>query len=281
MKVTGLQIVSDEVALFTLSLQKAPSNAKFILKAHSGLDADEIIRKFYGFSNTSRTRLATPVLPRRDIVLRIQLNPDYSIDETFSDIRDDYYRAISLNRSGILGINLLSGGGVVATISGFIKKVEVPLSSETPELQLTLECIDPMFRGINPVVYTPDQLSGFSPVVIGDSISTAPHGMTFVLEYTATDGFFRIQDKLSFPEWKFQVVPEGGFLVGDRLTLSSEFGQTVIYLTRDDEDIPLMDTVEPGSYWPVVYPKTNYYYPYDTSRFDWISISYYPAFWGV
>lgn len=281
MKVTGLQIVSEEVNLFTLSLQKGPSNAKYILKAHSGLDADDITRKFYGFSNQSKTRYATPSLPKREIALRIQLNPNYSIDESYSDIRDEFYRAISLTRSGILDVIFMSGGGIVAKLSGFIKTMVVPLSSETPELQIVLECIDPMLRGINPVIYTPDQLSGFSPVVIGDSISTAPHGMTFVLEYTEADGFFRIQDKISFEEWRFQVTPEGGFLTGDRLTLSSEFDQTIIYLTRDEEDIPLMDAVTPGSFWPVVYPKTNYYYPYDTSRFDWVSISYYPAFWGV
>jgi hypothetical protein len=281
MKVTGLEVVSENTNVFTLSMAKVSSKDKYLLKGHAGLDADDIVRKFYGFGNQTKPRFFTASIVKRDVVLRIQLNPNYAINESFSDIRDELYRSISLNRTGVLDLLFTAGGGISAKLTGFIKKFEVPLSSEVPELQMTIQCIDPVLRGINPIILNAADLGESSPIIIGDNVSTAPHGLSFAVEFLEPWSWFVMQDKFSFAEWSFQVVPTDGFLTGDVLHVVTDYGKTNVYVDRDGSIIPLMDKVSPGSMWPLIFPKNNTFFIPDINRMQWVHLTYYPAYWGI
>lgn len=281
MKINSLDIFSDNTQLFRLALKNVPSTDKYLLKAQSGLDADEITRRFTGFSVTSGTRYFDVRQVKRSVALRMQLNPNYRIGESYSDIRDHLYRAIALSRTGILDLYFRSGGAIVAKLSGFITKFEVPLSSEIPEVLITLRCVEPLLRGINPVILTPGDLGDSGPFIIGDNVSTAPHGMSFAVEFTEAWTAFTMQDKLSFAEWRFQVIPDGGFLTGDILHVVSEANKTDVYIDRSETIIPLMDKITPGGMFPLMFPTNNYIHILDFNRMNWVHFTYYHAFWGV
>jgi hypothetical protein len=286
MRVTSVEMYSSvfEEAV-TISLQNSEPNAQYQARTILGLDAEELIPKFYGRSLNGSDKFYDFTLKPRDIVMRIVLSPRFVLDETFADVRDHLYRIISANRTGLVALHFKSGATLVARIIGSIVKFEAVHFTNLPEVQLTVRCNDPMFRAINPVIFEDTELSTINPVRVPDSLSTAPHGFAMQLTFTADSDSFTIQDDPTIPEWKFKVIPHGGFNAGDVLYFSSEFSNKYIYYVRDTVTsapvVQLSDRVESGSIWPILFPGQNEFYFMDIASFDWNSVQYYAAYWGV
>lgn len=281
MRITGVELSSDNANIFSFGTSNISSTDKYLVKTIVGLDADEVHRKFYGFGSYTGSQFYRYGITKREIIIRAVLNPNYSINETISDIRDDLYRSISSSRSGLVNLLFTSGGAAVATISGFITKFEVPYFQQVPELQITINCPDPMLRGYNPVEYESGELETSNPIFVSDSLSTAPHGLSFSVDFTATEPYFSLQDDPTNPEWEFKITPNGGFISGDRLVVSSEYNTKTVYMTRSSVTTPLMDAIDPGSIWPLVFPGGNEFTFNQIGSFNWVSMSYYPAYWGL
>jgi hypothetical protein len=282
MRLTSVDLYSPNISeTVTFSLRDVDSSDKYQVRAIVGLDAEDIIPKFYGFGLNSNSRFYNFGLKAREIAIRAVLNPHFNIGESYSDIRDTLYKAISATRTGMVALHFKSGTTIVARIMGFVTKFEVPYFSEISEVQLTVRCDDPMFRGINPVHYTAQEMRTANPILIPDSLSTAPHGFTAQLTFTAATPSFTVQDDPNDPEWQFIVVPNGGFLAGDVLYFSSDFSNKYLYMMRGSTKIPLVDRIQPSSVWPIVFPGANLLYFMDIAHFNWNELEYYAAYWGV
>jgi hypothetical protein len=257
-------------------------HSRYIVKQILGLDADEIIPRFYGFSKDGTKRFYDFRLKPKDLVMRVVLNPRFSLNETNSNIRDELYKAIAPTRTGQLEIQFHSGGTTPARLYGHITKVEVPYFSQIPELQITIRCDDPMFRGLTPVVLDATDLGSANPVIIADSSSTAPHGLALKMTLTASLATFIIQDKASSPTWKFEVVPATTFLTGDEIYLSTEFTNRYLYRIRSGVTLHLLDKIDPeDSVWPIIFPGENPLYFPGMASLDWNYLQFLPAYWGV
>lgn len=281
MRVTGIELSSDNANVFSFGLNAVSMTDKYLAKTIIGLDADEVVHKFYGFGSRTGSKFYNFSLTKREIVMRIVLNPNYSINESYSDIRDEMYRAISSSRGGLITLLMTAGGAAVATISGFITKFEVPYFSNIPELQITLRCDDPMLRAFNPIIMDVNDLSNSNPILVSDSLSTAPHGLALKCTFTAQTNTFVIQDQAADPDWVFTVTPLVPFPVGSSLYLSSEFGNKYLYVIAGGVTTYLMDRITPGSIWPVVFPGGNEFHFAQIANFTWDNITHYPAYWGV
>lgn len=262
-------------------LRDIPPTSQYMIREILGLDAEEIIPKFYGMGLNTKSRFYDFGLKPRDIVIRTVLNPNFVNDESYSNIRDDLYRAISANRTGQVVLHFRSGATLISRIFGSVTKFEVPYFTKLPEVQLTIHCSDPMFRAINPVLFNPADLSIANPVIVPDSLSTAPHGFTMQVTFKANTPTFTIQDVQTNPDWKFKIIPAGGFLNGDVLYFSSEFSNKYLYIIRGGTTIRLIDKIEPTSIWPIIFPGTNTFYFVDLASFNWNSLEYYASYWGV
>jgi hypothetical protein len=272
----------DEVTeSITFRLAQGKPTDRYIARTILGLDPDDIIPKFYGFGLDGKSKFFDSVLKARLVVIRLVLNPRFRIDESYSDIRDALYKVISANRTGNVVLHFNAGATTVCKTSGFVTKFEVPYFNEVPEVQITVRCDDPMFRAINPVDYSPGEFDTTNPVTIPDSISTAPHGFEFQVTINATIPSFTIQDDPTTPNWSFKVTPSGGFLAGDKLYFSSEFSKKALYYVRGANTVQLMDTLNPASIWPILFPGQNIFYFMDIANMTWNDLSYYPAYWGV
>lgn len=282
MRVTSVDLYTAKLEEpITFSLENSNESDQYIVRTMLGLDAEDIVPKFYGQGLNTAPKFYDFGTKPRDIVIRIVLNPRFNLDESYSDVRDDLYRAISADRTGKIVLHFKSGATTVSRIFGFITKFEVPYFVKLPEVQITVTCDDPMFRGINPVRFEPDELPSVNPILIPDSLSTAPHGFCFEAVFTATSPSFTIQDVETNPEWKFKVTPSGGFLVGDQLYFSSEFSNKYLYIVRSATTIQLMDKIEPTSIWPILFPGRNFFHFVDIAKIDWDVLEYYASYWGV
>jgi hypothetical protein len=281
MRVTNIGLYSDNVEAISFSLTDVEPTDQYMVRNIVGLDGDELIPRFYGFGRRTGQKFYDFAMKPRDIVIRIVLHPRFNLDESYSDVRDTLYRAISSVRTGLITLHFNAGATTVARIFGFITKFEVPYFTQLPEVQITVRCDDPMFRAINPVVYDPSKLRTTNPIIIADSLSTAPHGFQMQVTFTAATASFTIQDEATDPEWLFKVIPSGGFLTGDILHFSSEYTNKYLYLIRDLTTIQLVDKIQPESVWPIIFPGATEFHFVDIANFDWDVLEYYAAYWGV
>lgn len=268
-----------------LSLQGPSSGDPYFARAIVGLDADEIVPKFYGNARETGTKFYNFVPKERELVMRIVLNPNFENGETYAGVRDELYRLISSARGGNVELYFYEGAGVKSAITGQITKFEVPHFSKTPEVQITITCKDPFFRGISTVeLYNTDLGSG-NFLNVYDSISTAPHGMTWTLTFTANfTANLYIRDAIN-EDWYFTVAYDAGRPIetGDVLTICSNPETKCVTLDKGGLGTTLdemIDLVVTNSLWPNVFPGRNEYELNRDSKFD-VEVTYTPAFWGV
>lgn len=282
MRVTAIDLYTpDGAEPISFSLRDLDPTAQYNIRTIVGLDAEDLVPKFYGFGLNTQVRFYEFVLKPRDIVARIILTPRTRLDESFSDVRDQLYRAISSTRFGQISLNFRAGGTTVAKIVGLITKFEGAYFQQLPEVQLTINCSDPMFRAINPVTRVTEELPTTNPVTIADSLSTAPHGFTMQFVFTEDTPSFTIQDVETDPEWKFKITPALGFQTDDILYISSEYTNKTAYIIRDGDVIFLLDNIEPTSIWPILFPGGNSFHFVDLDSVTWESMEFYAAYWGV
>lgn len=282
MRVTLVEMYSASFEeAITFSLDNEEPNAQYQARSILGLDADDIIPKFYGSSLSGNSKYYDFSLKPRDIVIRVVLSPRFKLDETYSDVRDRLYRAISATRTGLVTLHFKSAGTLISSIMGSIIKFEATHFTNLPEVQITIRCNDPMFKAISPVIFEVADLAVANPVFFPDSLSTAPHGFAMQLTFDATAASFTIQDEAASPEWKFKVIPDGGFLSGDVLHFSSERSNKQLYYVRGGTTVQLGDKIESGSMWPIIFPGQNEFHFVDITSFNWNSVEYFASYWGV
>lgn len=281
MKVTSIELYSNNQKAASFSFRDPTAKNPYIVQGVFGLDASEIVPKFYGSSSDGVSKFYDMGIRSREIVIRVALNPQLTLRKTYSDLRDDLYRVISSSRTGLIQLRFNNGSATVATVSGFVSKFESALFNQLPEVQLTIKCDDPMLRALEPVEVSYAVLGTEMNVI--DPYSTSPHGFTFQLTFTQDTASFVMKDSADL--WTFTVTPgvigaNTGFKNNDTLTFSSELGQKTISIVRSAQTILLVDKVQPGSTWPVLFPGSNLL-EIVTGTFTWESLTYYPTYWGV
>jgi hypothetical protein len=283
MNISSIGLYSDENEIANFDFVDPMSDNPYIAKSILGLDAEEIVPKFYGFSKVNRDRMYDFAMKPRDVVFKIGLNPHRNNGESFSTLRDNLYRAVSASRTGQIDIRFNTGIPWYAYIRGFITKFEVPLFSKTPEVQLTLNCEDPIIRGFNASRFLADSSpSGLEPFVVVDADSTAPHGMEVQVHITSELYTYSIIDSLAIgsdPDWEFKI--DYHFLAGDVLNVNSQTGVRSITVTRGTDILQIADKIAPESVWPVIFPGTNnvtFSNP-DSTSLEYLEFT--AEFWGV
>lgn len=293
MKITGVELhPSGSTAVCILSFRDPRRENPYNVKGIVGLDADEISPRFYGGSGDSK--FYNMMLQKRDITIRAELNPNFTLEESFSELRDNMYRVISSSRSGLVEIQFKNLDEIVAIVSAHIVKMEAVHFSNTPELQLTFRCVDPMLKSAT-VVEFPVDAEEDTQIVL-DGLSTAPHGFEATFVFDGSASRIRITDPMD-DSWWFAIDFNSSIITpttGDILTLSSEHKSKKAFITRAGIDTHVADMIVTYSKWPIIFPArenhfkvAEYVNPVDTgadaspSNIQWETLTYYPTYWGV
>lgn len=280
MRVTDVSIHTEREEALCFSVRKTSPSDKFQFKAMVGMDADEVVPKFAGFGQNSGNPLYDATLNKRQIIIRLQINPRWNLNETYSSIRDDLYRAISSSRTGVLSLYLHSGATVVAKLDCKVTKFEVPLTGKIPEVQMTLDSDAYFLRGVSDIALDVSSIGSTPDFKVIDAQSTAPHGLYLKTTFTSAEPSFSIQDAVS-PEWSFEIVPNGGFLIGDELEIQSDGRKKYATLTRSAAQSDLASAISTGSLWPVVYPTVNEFYIPQMASLTVDELKYKTSYWGI
>ena len=267
-----------------VSLKNYDSRRSYKVKKITGLDAEEISSKFYGFTYMTNRKSYSMNASKRHVSFKIELKPNYGAGETVSSLRDNFYRAISSSRAGDIYVVFKKGTDKIARLSGHFTKFESDLFAEIPEIQFTISCPDSMLKSENEVEIDISEFSTDAFTVV-DNVSTAPHGLRFAVDFVGPCNKFTIAEPITF-DWKFEIVPGfitpeiDGFIVGDKLIFSSIPGSRELQILRDDVYYHIVDKITPGAFWPMLFPGTNTF-DVDGTNFTWDWMRHYYTYWGV
>lgn len=307
MKITEMQICSpgqleDELILHTSFLFSSQDNTNpIILKKITGLEPGEIIRTYNDGPAFFRLR------PKERVVsLSLKLNPNYSGEVAIGDLREALYKIVAYNTNASiwndevrLELRFLNEDGYIASLFGFVSKVDTDIFSNSSDLTLTLECDDPFLRStldidlsanimlnsnvshtyFNNVTYNVE--SAFSCL---DSKSTAPHGFRFKAECISEPPSseseppkFIVWDSRNPSYYIFSTT--FAFMVGDFVHFSSEEDNRYLKVTRAYEEYNLMNSIYWGSIWPFIYPGENFIEV--SEGFNIVEVFHRESYWGV
>jgi hypothetical protein len=277
MKLTSIEIhVKNSTDIMILSFRDPTRRNAFNIKEITGLDADEILAQPH--VGTGSSKEYTLFTQNRNVVFLISLNPRQGEGESHSDLRDAIYKAVSSSRAGAVDLYFKNGSEVVATLSGFVSKIEAPHFARTQEVTLTIFCRDALLKAPKPISIDVKDLNP-EYTIISDTRSTAPHGMTYSVKFNSALPELTLSDPDN--EWYFGINPKAinGFSVNDILYVSSEKSKYV-YVMRNGVKSYVADGIVPGSSWPIIFPGYNIF-KFDTFTVSWDEISYFQTYWGV
>lgn len=280
MKITSIELhPANSSAVFTFSFRDPARQNPYNIKNIVGLDAEAIIPRYYGTALNSDSPFYSQLLQKRDLVIRIELNPRFNLGETYPSLRDDLYKIISSSRTGLVEIWFKNGSVVVATISGLITKFEGSHFARVPEVQLTFQTVEPLLKAPTATNVT---VAGLDPAdtLISDTVSTSPHGFAFEIALLNNLATISIGDP-NDASWTFDVTPSGGFLANDVVHFSSDFNNKFLYIVRGATPIYIADAIVPGSIWPLIFPGDNTFGFDSPTLIQWNAISYYRSYWGI
>lgn len=273
MKVTQVTLFNESTPEpLVLSFKDPSSQNPYQANNIMGLDADDIMWGLNGGRQEAKIR-------NRQVVARIGLNPRWAQSETYSDLRDKVFRIIQSTKTGEISLGFYNESNYIATISGRVIKMEASTFTKTPEMQVTIECRDPMLRGPK-VVLVP--VSGLDPTntIITDSLSTAPHGVALWFRFNSPASTITIR---SHDDLEFRATPIGTtFQTNDLLVCSSVYNNKRLFIQRGSTQpvqIPIADAIHSTSSWPIIFPGENHISV--SGNVTWDHIRYNTAYWGI
>lgn len=287
MKVTSVEIhPENSSSVAVLNFKDVGGQSPFTVRNIDGLDADQIMSRAYLGSDLIQNDLA---MLNRHIGVLIDLNPDFDERVSYSDLRDALYKLIWSGRTGLITLLFKDGPTTVATISGKVEKFEAIQFSKKQSVKISIFCDQPMLRGAARTnVYVNDLLSRHFTVI--DSESNAPHGFQMKITMKRPVASLLIGSPHTGLPYGVSLLMKptavGGFQTGDLVFLSSEFGDKYLYITRGGEDLPIVDSIQFNSSWPLIFPGSNDFFIKDQDHMSYdvaeINIlSYFPTYWGV
>jgi hypothetical protein len=271
---TGPSITKLEVGFAAVDISKS-----YILRSATGLSPDEIMSQYYGRAGGTLTKYYKPTMKERVVTLLLNLNPQYHLGESVSSLRDNIYKTLSYGLTAELQLKFVnSANAEIASLFGFIEKIDAGIFSKDSQVQITFRCTDPFLR-LSTYVNPPGTFTGLEFNWV-DSISNAPHGYIMAFKFLNGGGPFTIINATEFGNAPFYV--NFSFLPDDVLNLCSEDTNKYIYVTRPlAGDLNLANYIDPLSIWPVMYPGSNRLTFSTASTTTGSSIQHKPSYCGI
>jgi len=270
MKVTKYALVGDGTV--NLPITGVLPSDKFILKSIEGLGPPEFL------VNIGKTLLQGGIYQgnhpqQRQLVIRVGLNPDYSVGETVEGLRETLYGMV-VPTLDYLTFQIWDDTTLTAIAKGWVSKFEAVPFSKDPEVQITVECQDAYF--VAPEFLDLD-LSGMSKSVLTiDNIGSTPTGFYLQITLTASLSSFSLIRSSPTDE----IFTTHAFLSGDTFEVDTRDGLRDVYSVRSGVKTSLLDVTvfDPG--WLQLRRGINSFAMSSTS-FNYSNCVYTPHYLGV
>ena len=238
-----VEVRSPSGGLLTLSLTDVTSG--FVIQDIQGLDPVKAVISSSSFAKIDGSRYQSSRRESRNLVLKIQLEPDY-VTTSVRDLRNTLYNFFMPKTE----VNLrfyVDDEDLVVNIAGRVEDFTSELFTKEPSVSISIICFEPDF------------VVNSSTTVSGSTVSTST---TFEINYNGTvDGgiTFALSLNRSLSEFTIYHNPPDGTLrtldfaeslvSGDVLTICTIPGSKAVTLRRSSVDTSLLQAMSPQSDW--------------------------------
>lgn len=210
-------------------------------------------------------------LPDRQIVLRVGLNPSYKLNQRVGDLRNTLYGLLTPEDGDAVPIELYDRDTMIARATGYVSKIEIVPFSQTPEVQIVLDCDSPYLLHPTEIIFNSEGSSGRLTV---PNPGNAPTG--FSVEVLFTDPYniwsiTRKQQRMTFSM---------DFQAGDVLRIDTRAGQRSLTRLRGTTSSVALHALSVNSTWLMLRGGNNVLSG-TSSSFMWGEVVYTPRYWGV
>lgn len=262
-RLNGLSVVD-------LPIVDAKPSDVYILKNADGLGPPEVDVSIVNTLNAGGFYQGRRPQPR-EIVLHIGLNPNYAVEQTVSDLRQSFYGMMTPGAADIVKIELMDDDTSLVYTEGYVKKLEIAPFSKTPELQMTLSCLQQYFRA--PAYLYIDPGPQANPLI--DNIGTAPAGFHMDVVFTAALTSWTLTDSLGK-----KMLITYPFAIGDTLMLDTRPGFRSIKVKRASVITNIIYALSADSVWHMLHGGDNIFTT-SSAAFTWGDVYYLPQYWGI
>lgn len=271
-----------------LPLLGARPSDSYHLKSVDGLgppDIDVVVANHQYAGRTTQSR---------EVVMRIELNPNFALGETASSLREALYGLLVANIFQQLSaqsskIELLLDDTPVVYTEGYIKKFEIVPFTKDQEVQITFSCPNPYLEASR-IVEVDVSTLGYTQFKINNP-GTAPTGVYWqwrMLVATSNMLFYGPESALGWWLFGYQAVGGDGeewAHAGMRVELDTRPGYR--YTSQVDADGTrwnALQSVSPESTgdWPMLHGGENIFTTgKDATQWAWERVWFRPQYWGV
>lgn len=207
----------------------------------------------------------------REVVLRVGLNPNFSVGQTAADLRTELYGLLTPGYLDNVTIRIMNEATVLATTVGYVKKLEIVPFNAEPEVQITIACIELYFQAPSLLYVSPTVKS--APVI--DNVGTAPAGFYMKIVFTSNVTNWTLSHVSGA---KMQLTYS--FLTNDELVIDTRPGYRGVWLKRGLATTNIIYALSADSIWFMLHGGENTFAT-SSSAFNWGDVYYRPQYWGV
>jgi len=243
----------------TLTLQLGDTSSGIFVQEITGLDPVKATIQSSSFSNQDGAVFQNSRRDTRNITIQLGLTPDPATS-TVRTLRQQLY-AFFMPKSTVTmkffvdDVDDASEDGY--QIDGVVESCDTAMFAQEAIVNISIICFDPDFIDPIPVILTGATVSTTAMTDIAYP-GTSETGMQLSVQFDReVDNFTVYFSSPGSAVRTMDVVMPGGFLAGDIMNISSEYGQKGAYLVRDGGDSQALYAISPQSFWPKLTPGAN------------------------
>ena len=254
---TKIEIYTEQGTMLELPIQ-SPNG--YLVKDIAGLDPSKANIVSSPFALLDGAKYQASRIETRNIIFTIRPQPDY-VTKTVDSLRSDLY-LFFMPKSKIT-MKFFREGKPTVEIVGYVESLETLLFTQSPEIVISVICMNPSFANISEMSLpvTPGAFISTSGVD-AESVSYAGSIETgFIFSMTLPVGSAPLSSfalKHSFPSGGESVLNfVGGLIAEDTVVINTVSGNKYAYLTRAGATSSVLYAISPSSKWIKLYPGSN------------------------
>jgi hypothetical protein len=273
--ITVVEVRNPQGELLTLTL--GDSNVGILIEDIEGLEPVSASISSSTYANLPGVQYQSSRREQRDIVLKLELEPDYVTNQTVRDLRRILYRFF-MPQSPVFLRFLLSDQPDV-NIAGRVKDFGNPFFAKDAKVNIPIVCFDPDFLQVYDEGFSGSTTSGTTETAV-DYEGTVDTGVIFTLNVNRSMSDLTLHNRLpDNTQQTFNFVAP--MVSGDILTISSVAGAKSVMLTHAGVPDSILYGMELPSDWITLSLGTNYFRASASGAAVPYTVAYTPRYGGL
>lgn len=205
----------------------------------------------------------------RQVVVQLEFNPDWSLDQTVAQLRASLYSVLE----GEIRVELVGElNAVAAYTAGRVSKFEIVPFQKEPLAQITIDCVDDPFL----VAPEPTLVTGLPQDMFDiPNEGSASTGLYFEVEFTGSAAGWTLTNSTTNQFIELTRT----FNTGEVLKIDTREGSRGVYVD-DGTELDLIHVLTPESDWIQLRPGSNIF-TVSSYSYDHVEASYTKRWWGI